>query len=97
MNCIGEKKHEAYSGLFILLRHRLKLRQFLRLIKLALDRFRAKRRRRLAVSYLLPEGQAGGVEAPGLTVYNPDNRVDVGDASTPPNARRNPAGPTTGG
>jgi hypothetical protein len=39
----GEKKHQAYSGLFILLKHRLRLRlrQFLRLIRLALDRFRA--------------------------------------------------------
>ncbi|WP_299288663.1 transposase [Thermoflexus sp.] len=32
-----EKKHQAYSGLFILLQHRLRLR----LIRLALDRFRA--------------------------------------------------------
>jgi hypothetical protein len=37
------KKHQAYSGLFILLKHqlRLRLRPFLRLIRLALDRFRA--------------------------------------------------------
>ncbi len=40
---IRDELHEAYSGLFILLKHRLKLRlrQFLRLIRLALDRFRA--------------------------------------------------------
>jgi hypothetical protein len=39
----GGKKHQAYSGLFILLqrRLRLRLRPFLRLIRLALDRFRA--------------------------------------------------------
>jgi transposase len=56
---IRAELHEAYSGLFILLKHRLKLRlrQFLRLIRLALDRFRAKRLRRLALSYLLSEGQ----------------------------------------
>jgi hypothetical protein len=43
MRSIGGKKHQAYSGLFILLQHRLRLRlrQFLRLIRLALDRFRA--------------------------------------------------------
>jgi hypothetical protein len=37
MRSIGGKKHQAYSGLFILLQHRLRLR----LIRLALDRFRA--------------------------------------------------------
>ena len=58
---IRDELHEAYSGHFVLLKHRLKLRQFLRLIRLALDRFRAKRRRRLAVSYLLSEGQRVGV------------------------------------
>ncbi len=34
------KKAEAYSGLFILLRHQLRLKALIRLIRLALDRSR---------------------------------------------------------